>query len=174
MNKLIAVSGIALSLIGASFSEARSIRMDAYQAQIVDADVHPAHAERLGPALNGHVTLNASRNSVILTTYQHVPCNPGRMCLAYMPAPQSIELPLVKRVRTSCGSTLFIGARDARPADGIFEEIRVVDHSTRTCKDLPKYRTEITFRTVTPGWGAPVVDALSRFGGDALQPVFGR
>ena len=95
------------------------------------------------------------------------------MCIAMMPAPVIIDLPLLKTTQDACGSTLFTAKRDARPVDGSLEMIKITDHSTRTCKD---YRAlpgvEAKWITKTSGMDGRVETFSSTFTGSAFQEDF--
>ncbi|MCM2279133.1 MAG: hypothetical protein NDJ89_13740 [Oligoflexia bacterium] len=168
------LGGVALvTALHAPAAGARSIEFDRYEARIVDVELHPAHGDS-PEAVGGFVQVDYGRGTVSLTVFQGDHCPSGRACRALVVAPLRFELPIVGTGEDTCGTTVIIARKDQRPADGVLAEIRIRDHRTRRCRDLPPFATEIQYTTVTPGWEAPATRSISRFGAEKLVPTLSR
>lgn len=85
----------------------------------------------------GMLKLNAVSKQLELTLNRSFRCaQPGHgkiRCLS-MPAPVTVTLPIIATYETYCGSTVYVARKDNRRADGVLNEVRVLDHSTMTCE----------------------------------------
>lgn len=87
-----------------------------------------------------------------------------------------IELPIVSRSLTGCGSTVLRAFRDLRHVDGARQEIVLIDNTGMHCKTLIAVpATEIRYMTsVFNRHEGKIVESRSRFTAETLRPYFGQ
>jgi len=73
-------------------------------------------------------------------------CPANAMCIAMMPLPLEVTVPLQSIETGGCHETIYKGVIDQRPVDGLRQELTVVDNRTNTCKYFaPIPATEVHF-----------------------------
>lgn len=98
---------------------------------------------------SGTVQVDFAQSKLILTLDLPFYCPPGLYCIQVMPAPITVELPIVD-IQTECGSKIYVAKRDMRVVDGNFESLTVADHKTRICEDF-RPAVEVTHTIKTSG-----------------------
>lgn len=130
-----AIVSLIMVLAGLS-AHATSLHPDTFAqvAQLTEIKLDPQYSKQIVAA---QIYVNEVSKTVKLVMQHSRNCGarPGRqaVCLGF-PSDEVIELPLIAKQKTSCGSTIYIARRDDRRADGLFREIRVLDHRTMTCE----------------------------------------
>lgn len=100
----------------------------------------------------GTVLVDLKNKILFLNVYED-PCNtmtaPPDMntCLASPLRVEQIKVPLAT-VETDCGSKIYRGAKDESGRGGLYREVEVIDHSTRTCKDSTRGILEVNAAVV--------------------------
>jgi hypothetical protein len=160
-------------------AQATSLHPDTYArvAQLVNFDIDK---NLIGNTiLSAQVKVNAVSKQLQLDI-EHRICEgrPGdgmATCAGYS-ASNSTRLPIVEVVKGSCGETIYVARRDARPVDGLYREVIVTDNSTMLCEIyLPADQmTVVEYTVVTPGWGSPVRTMKSYLSGTLLESPFRR
>lgn len=78
---------------------------------------------------------------------QLTPKKPGTItCKMAAQLVEEYTVPVVE-TRTQCGSVYYIGSKDETPFDGLKVDIKVADHSKRTCMDVVAQYSSATLRT---------------------------
>ncbi|MGZ3701413.1 MAG: hypothetical protein ACXWR1_21500 [Bdellovibrionota bacterium] len=80
-----------------------------------------------GQIVSGDVAISQSRNELRLTLNRHMLCPRGMFCMAMMPAPTVITLPIVSRTRDACGGLILMAERDLERVDGGRTRVEVQD-----------------------------------------------
>lgn len=145
----------ALALFVGFQAQARSIQVS------VDHILPVVQIDGVDQDLVGEVHVDLIERTITVQLFKDI-CGtyakpvPGQVtCMAMPILEREFEVPLQKR-EDSCGSGIYSGKYDARPADGNLTVIQVVDHSTRKCKDIQANRAEVQVLEVTAGFGGPV------------------
>ena len=168
----------AISLVGISSSSAEA-RMTRAPHQVAVAQLEVVEIDRdhggLQNVVSGDISINLSTGRVKLFLVRKNNCPEGRLCMAMMPAPFMLDLPLVKTETNECNVTIYTALKDQRPVDGALQEITVIDNSRNSCPTLHHLlalpATEVEYHSVSAGFGGPVIDATSRFRGPALHII---
>ncbi len=122
---------------------------------------------RGAPIHNARVEVSHASNTATLVINYNPCAAPGSLCMA-ISAEFRAELPIVSRKTIGCGTTEIVASEDLRPADGNFEELRILDHRTRICEDMPLNMTEVRFTTETAGMSGAVVKTRSTLAGSVF------
>lgn len=105
---------------------------------------------RLAGVNRGEVILDKSRNKIKLELTQVINCEPNMLCAAVEPLLHTIELPIVNSYKGRCGEEIYVAEVDQRPADGLYQNIELIDYSNLTCRYLPENPTMVTYKTIQP------------------------
>ena len=106
---------------------------------IVDGQVLDRHA--------GTIVVDLSKKLLRLNVYED-PCrtltSPPNVntCLVMPLRVEQIEVPL-QSVELDCGSVIYRGHKDETARDATYQEVEVIDHSGRLCKDLVRSVLEV-------------------------------
>jgi hypothetical protein len=120
-------------------------RLNAAITRVVHIDEHLSHIQRVN---GGQITLDLTARQATLTLYQPYFCPVDAICIAMMPAPVKIDLPLISKRRDSCGIVVYTALRDARPVDGILEVLEISDNTRNTCPTFVQLApTDVSYRT---------------------------
>lgn len=162
-----------LVVLGSINADARSMRQDFESAEIthmnIDAKSQLA-TERLDGS--GLVYINHTQNTATLQLNRKFYCPPGRFCAQVMPAPVIITLPIKKVSEGACNSIIYVAAEDKRPVDGMYQGLRITDNKrfSESCLNTRFVdSTFVEYKTISPGFGAPVVETLSTFVAKSLK-----
>lgn len=176
MNTLVRpiLSGLAASIVvisgGLALAEdpAPAAAAAVLQAELTRIDIDP-QLEYLQDIDSGSIAINLTQREVVLTLRHAVrpPLHPL--------TPEEIRLPLISIDRGPCNTT-YVAERDARPVDGPYEAIKVIDYvNTRGTPRRPCPRpmapTFIAYDNTSSGFGAPVEETHSDFSADPLVRV---
>lgn len=130
---LVLLSVIATGFVSAQ-AEARSIKAFV-DANLDQFNVQPESYLSRKEISSARILVNLYGERVItLTVNFKNSCPPGRFCAAVMPQPLEVTVPLQKTETGGCGETIYSGAIDQHPVDGIRQALTVVDNSRNTCK----------------------------------------
>lgn len=108
-------------------------------------------------------------NKVTLKLWEVNNCKPGQICLAVMPRYLELAANIVD-TGTSCGSIYYHAIDDKTLVDGTRIEITVIDHSSRVCRDIISFKTEVKMQE--SGWNRMTGDQFTHhhyFGVTKLQ-----
>lgn len=83
--------------------------------------------------ISGYVALDLEKNEILFSLQPQSSCPVGRMCLAVMPMPYEVTIPVSEVHFDRCGATIYVAKRDLRPVDGAMQQIVVTDNSTNIC-----------------------------------------
>lgn len=92
---------------------------------------------------SGSIEVNYAKKTAELVLYRKSMCRPDMICIALVPPPMIIQLPIISVNKDGCGSKVIIAKKDMRPVDGALNELEIMDNSHRICRDL-RAPTEIT------------------------------
>ncbi len=154
-------------------ANARSIRQDIEAAEIKESHIHPnsyLNGEKLDGT--GLVYINHTQKTATLQLNRRFFCPPGRFCPQVMPEPVMITLPIKKVSEGACNSVIYVAVKDKRPADGNYEGLRITDNRRfyETCRSVRAVEpTYVEYKTISAGFGGPVVETLSTFTAKPLQ-----
>ena len=95
-----------------------------------------------------------------LTLLRKSNCPVGAMCIALVPAPVFVTLPIVGVTHDSEGNVVYTAKSDRRPMDGNLDIITLVDHGTFVT---------VAWNVRTSGMGGHVENYSSSFRGGALH-----
>lgn len=98
-------------------------------------------------------------------------CPPRAMCPAVMPAPKTVELPIVSQYNDRCGTQVYLARLDRRPVDGGLQELTIKDNTYNRCPHAkPMDPTEVTYETRSARrMSSDSEGAVSFFSGEALR-----
>jgi hypothetical protein len=156
---------IAIASLVASVASANEVGVQTSELTRLDIDRRLDYAETIDRAT---VTIDNERNEATLALFRHRLCPPDRVCIALMPAPVIVRLPIKSVFGDRCGNRHVRAERDQRPVDGNFESLEIVDGSASRCArpmhemHLP---VRVTHELVTAGFGGPVRSFRSTFEG---------
>lgn len=121
-------------MIVASQAEARSIKAF-IGAELTTFNFQAGSMHSRNEVTGGYVAIGvyAEKNITLRVDFKSN-CPPGAMCIAMMPIPLEVTVPVQSVTVGSCGETIYEGLVDQRPVDGIMQKLTVVDHRTDTCK----------------------------------------
>ncbi|HEX4925836.1 MAG TPA: hypothetical protein VFV50_17215 [Bdellovibrionales bacterium] len=168
-----AIVSLFMILAGLS-ANATSLHPDTFAqvAQLTEIKLDPQYSKQI---VSAQIYVNEVRKTIKLVMQHSRECmgRPGQpsVCLGF-PSDEVIELPLVAKTKTACGSTIYIAREDNRRADGLLQELRVLDHRTMTCEImLPRGR--MTHVQLLQSWfnrmQGGVSNLKSEFSGPALS-----
>ena len=119
-------------------------------------------------AVAGTLSLNFTTNTVKLEATPYIKCPALQLCPQVRYSTIEAELQITRVMNDRCGNQVITALRDLRPVDGILEEIKVIDHSSSTCKMAYPSMTEVTYRKAFQGrLGSS--DETAYFGGSFLM-----
>jgi hypothetical protein len=157
------------TLFGSALAQAE---MPKCMHETYSAQLKPVFVDRqLGWGKTGsiYVTEDRTDRTLSLTVERRFYCPPGRFCAMVMPAPITIELPIIAEEHDGCGTRVITAFVDRRPVDGDFEQIVLKDHTSDRCMYLRAVpATEVLYETESSGMG-PMVKTQSSFAGEALH-----
>jgi hypothetical protein len=81
-----------------------------------------------GQVTGGTVDIDEAAKQLRLTLNRHVNCPHGMMCIAMVPAPTLVTLPIQQLERDACGTRIVAG-RNLLPVDGDFVRIEIRDNN---------------------------------------------
>ena len=151
IKKTVLFAAVAVAFVNAQAHE-EHVPFHGYHAELESINLHPNHDQGY-TADGGSIDIDMTKGEISLTIYQSIDCPPNMACIALMPAPLRISLPLVSTETTSCGDVIYTAMKDKTPADGALETLRVVDHTKNEClhtRMLPA--TAITYSTYIMRW----------------------
>lgn len=77
----------------------------------------------------GRIEVQLDKKLIRLTLQKAMNCPRGLMCAMVMPQPLVVTVPLTKIEPSLCGTMIYQGEEDKRPADGSLRKIVVSDNS---------------------------------------------
>lgn len=166
MKQILLIAAILMTFANSAF--ALSLLPPALAASITETHIN--HNWLTG-ANTGSVGINLYNEEITLTLFNYTPCSEGKLCPQGMTVYEVITLPIVDQYVDGCGATVYTADKDMRPVDGLKETISVVDNTTMICDIFIPHATSITYTSVTPGFGGPVVSEMSTFGAEKLVNV---
>lgn len=154
------------SVMAATSAQATSPMRTSF-AYLDQVYVSENHASLRG-ASHATILVNHSLQKVRLNVFVPINCPAGQACIAVVPAPVQVELPIARAYEDSCGSYHYEAATAQPIPGGTMEHIDVIDNTSNRCLTyvaLPA--TEVLYSTTAahPGFQGGV----SRFSGDALS-----
>jgi hypothetical protein len=167
MMYVLAVAGLMGSVSASASQLPMPPYMPTYSAQLTTFDIDPSNPE-LRRVNGGMITRDQFRNKLRLTLFRKNDCRPPRLCIAMMPAPVIVVLPIKSVMQTRCGSTIYTAELDQRPVDGKLQTLQLSDNSARRCKDL-RPGVEVRYTTKTSGMAGYEETFVSNFTGSPLM-----
>jgi hypothetical protein len=99
-------------------------------------------------------------------------CSPNQRCMGPALAPVTVQVPYTSRQVDACGSVLYTGKKDLRPADGLYTEIQVVDNRKNNCPHFvaqPATEVLVIEKGNSRGMMPALWEASAQFTGSALE-----
>lgn len=117
--------------------------------RLAKAQLNPAHRPHLTETTNGELVV--SERYVDLTVRFKAICPQERYCLAVMPSPLTLKLPILKVTKSNCG-TLTIAKRDLPMVAGGFEMVEIRDFSgSQNCTMPAEFPVAVRYTTGSHG-----------------------
>ena len=164
MKQLILITTLLFAIINSA--NALSIMPHDLTAKLTTFEINH---DFLGEVTEGTVRINHGFNTITLELSNYVPCPEGMACIALAPIVERITLNMDSVETAACGETVYKASVDKRIADGMFEEITVIDYTTMLCEIVVPYPTAVTYKTINP-WG--FITTESYFNGAELKTDF--
>lgn len=102
-----------------------------FLAQVLSANMD--HHITTLPITGGEVTLDYTKNTLSVGLDSAPKCEEGFACPQFMINALSVELPIVEKHVTDCGSTVIVAQKDLRPVDGALSKLVLTDNTTNHC-----------------------------------------
>ncbi len=88
-----------------------------------------------GEITEGSIEINSSTNELRLRLNRHVACPKGVFCIALMPAPIVVTLPIRHIENQPCGGVTITAEENSLPVDGSLTRVEVQDQNGSRCFD---------------------------------------
>ena len=165
---------ILIAAMFVSFSNQAMAHLSVDESPVVmsaELETIEINHEWLNDVESGSITVDVTKQEITLSLVTGWTCPPNMACIAVMPEPVVIKLPIVNTYSDWCGSTTYEAEIDATPADGLYETLVVTDYSNLNCRIAMPYMTKIEYRTFNP-WVQDWTSSHFTAGLLTLHPVF--
>ena len=130
----------AVSIAAESAKKAQGV----LQYKVTEAKYANVHVQN---ATRAQLILNYDKLEVSLNIKVAFNCPDGRICAQVMPVPVQIDLPIVAVQTDMCGIRTVTALLDGRPADGMLQQIKIIDPSRMTCRTFVAVQPKATYVT---------------------------
>lgn len=151
---------------------ARSPMPPVWNAELTRFELDEQLSQRF-KVVTGSIEVDYAKREMTLVLIREMNCRPGEPCLAVMPSPFIVRLPITSVAYDRCGSKIINAMLDQRPVDGGFGALSIRDNTSTRCRFfVARPATEVVYRTESSGMGGVAVSTRSTFSGEALRPDY--
>lgn len=167
-NKLLLAAALSLFPFAALAKNANIYKAELTRFQIDDG-LHFDESDVTG----GEVVVDLKANKVRVTLFRKSNCPQNAMCIAMLPGPYIVELPILAKTKDNCGTGIVQARTPEAIPGGLIQQLEVRDNSRNKCPHFVALSpTEViyeTSRVVVPS--SNNAHTYSKFEGERLEAV---